>query len=144
MTGMNAEQVRMLLEVEAGTFKGTSTAVMTRNLVDGLVTPMVDGRIDITARASQALKELRSGEIAGRWLQGAIVYNYSAVWRTEYPYVNWGAVVKRGRCVKSAPGGSFVYRDLSSVPATVKELVQSSIRQSAGADDRQGESIAAH
>ena len=143
MGGLNAEQVRMLLEVEAGTFKSAGTAVMSKNLSAGLVFRPAGGSpdINITSRGKRALRELRAGEISGTCELEAVPYNYTAVWRTEYPYVNWGAVLKRGHRVKAAPGGSFVCRDLSQVPSAVRDLAEASIRDLVGAENRRAEIV---
>lgn len=137
MLGPNESQVRMLQDLECGTYEGASAVVIRRNLSSGLVARTEDDGIEITQLGRQALDCLRSGEFAGTWLGGKKVYNYTASWRTDYPSVNWGVKVMRGRSVQPGPGGSFACKDLSQVPGAVRDLVESSIRELARAENRE-------
>ena len=136
MLGPNAEQVRMLLELEAGEYESAAVSVLKRNLSGGLVVNLADGSIGITGLGRQTLDRLRSGEFAAYWLCGKKVYSYTAAWRTEYPRVQWDAVVKRGRGLQAGRGGSFACGDLSQIPGAVRDLVETSIRDLAGSESR--------
>lgn len=136
MLGPNAEQVQMLLELESGVYESAPAAVLKRNLSGGLVTHLADGRVGITGLGRQTLAQLRSGEFAAYWLCGKKVYSYTAAWRTEYPRVKWDAVVTRGRNMHAGRGGSFACADLSQIPDVVRDLVETSIRDLAGNENR--------